>query len=260
MFSVLPRLPWRQAQRLSGNGSSVSALRRCSGTTNGSDDADKKGLTTTIPDEEEDDEFAMEGFQVEEEKEEDIESALAKLSKQEEDESTPQLASDLVARMVEATTRKLDNRVSIQAVLPAITSHTVSVLRASRISINTIQATGSSILGYPIENKVTAEVNISQLNLSTPARTALEILAGPRLKGDYVKIACNQYPTREENRVYIVSQIDRLVSAAKESVGDPVEQTPLETWHNVVEEVQKQASGEITEAGGVSLLLGETKG
>lgn len=209
-------------------------------------------------DDDNENDFAMDDFGAPDELDDDIDTTLKKLEDNDED-VTPELASDLVARMVEATTRKFNERNDMGIIISNITPHTISALRASRISTNEIRAAGSELYSLPIEKKVTAELHIDLLNLSKSAREALELLAGPRLCGSYVKISCSQYPSKEENRAHIISQIDRLVSAAKVSVGEEVELTPLENWEDVAGEVEKQASDEVKEAGSLSLLLGEAK-
>lgn len=185
------------------------------------------------------------------------------VEKLDDKELTPELATDVVARMVDAQTRSLQARTSISGkVLASITPHTVSVLRASRISTNTVHASGTGFERYPIERRVTATLSVPQLALSEPARHALLILSGPRLRDDdcSIYISCDRYPSKEENHAYVVTRLHRLVLEAKAAVGESVDLTPLDGWDDVVREVQRQATKEVEEAGGVYQALGIVEG
>lgn len=217
----------------------------------------KEHEASTSPEDSEE-QFGIDGFEIlEEVEDEDIEATLQKVQTEEED-ITPELASDLVARMVEATTRRMNERTSA-SLLSCITPHTIACLRATRISTNTIQAAGSDLLKHPIEKKVTADIDVDALNLSRPARMALEILSGPRLRDNLVHIGCNRFPSLEENRAHIVTQIDRLVAGAKTAVGEELDLKPLHTWDEIRQTVNQVASEEVKEAGGIHFVLGETK-
>lgn len=209
----------------------------------------------------EDDDFGMDDFVTtvhEEDENLDVEAMLNNL--QDKPDATPEIASELVARMVDATARALEKKTSVHGnVLSAFTPHTISVLRASRICTNTVHASLSSMIKYPIEKRVTAELYLDKLDLSAPAREVLLQLSGPRVRenGAWVKLSCDKFPTKEENRAYIVTKLDLLVSAAKNAVGQSVNLAPLETWDDVVREVERQATDEIEEAGSVQRVLGE---
>lgn len=208
---------------------------------------------------EEDDQFGLSGFELDDIEDDDAEAALNDLSEAGED-ITPELASEMVARMVKTASRSLADKVLAKGdILSAISPHTISVLRASRISTNSVQAALSNIYVPPITKKVVAQINIPELNLTKPAEEALKYLAGPRLHGDVIKFSANKFPSRAENQTFIVSQLDRLVLAAKTAVGDIADTAPLESWEEVVEEVKRQAAEDILEAGGLSLLIGEPK-
>lgn len=210
----------------------------------------------------EEDEFGMDNFLVHEEEEEEIVPIEDTMKQIEDKEVTPEIANDLVNRMVDATARSLERRVSIHGnVLPAITPLSISVLRASRILTNTVHASGTNMMKYPIEKRVTAELHIDQLDLSAPAREALFILAKGRIQyhGRWVKLSFDRFPSKEENRAHIVTKMHRLVCAAKNAVGDEVDLTPLKTWDEVVEEVERQAIEDIEEAGSIERVLGQAK-
>lgn len=206
-----------------------------------------------------DDEFGMDDFLTTHEEEEmDLETSLTEL--EEKEEVTPEIASDLVNRMVNATARNLEKRMSVrESVLPSITPHTISVLRASRICTNVVHASSSDAVPYPIEKRVTAELHVDRLGLSASACAALLELSGPRVRenGTWIKLSCDKFPTKEENRAYIVSRLHLLVSAAQNAVGQSVDLTPLNTWDDVVREVERQAAEEIDEAGSVQRVLGD---
>ncbi|CAN8063903.1 unnamed protein product [Agarophyton chilense] len=204
----------------------------------------------------EDDEFGFEGFEIVDETE-DADPVDQAINMDDED-ITPELASDLVARMVEATTRKVTERASA-SLLPFITPHTISCLRATRISTNKIHTAMPEPYSYPIEKKVTAEINVSSLNLSAPAAEALRVLCGPRWKEGLVRIGCNRFPSLEENRAHIVTQIDKLVATARACVGESLDLRPLRSWDEIKEEVGKIATDEVQEAGDIRHVLGEAK-
>lgn len=253
MFAAVARRGWILVRTSAWiRAEPASQVRKlCSGQKGGKNDDD---------DEEDEDDvaFGTEDFDVEEEESVDVEDVLKALNESEE-EITPELASDLVDRMVKGAIEKFDGRPGPENIIQHISPHTISTLRASRITTNFIRASASDVLAHPIEKKVTAEIVIERLGLSRPARHALEILSGPRLKENSIKFACNQYPSVDENRAYIISRIDRLVMAAKIAVGEPVDTSLLETWEDIRNEVERQAHEEIEEAGSVSDVLGETK-
>lgn len=208
---------------------------------------------------EEEDQFGLSGLELDDIDGEDPEAALNELSGAGED-VTPELASEMVARMVKTASRSLTGKVFAKGdILSAISPHTISVLRASRVATNSIHAALSDVLVPPITKKVVAQISIAELNLTKPAEEALKYLAGPRLYGDVIRFSANRFPSRTENQTFIVSQLDRLVLAAKTAVGDTADTTPLESWEEVVEEVKRQAAEDILEAGGLSLLVGEPK-
>lgn len=222
------------------------------------DDDSSKSKHDQTPQNEDDTAFGLDGFlhNVDIEEEDSTNVTIEDLTDSED--VTPELASDLVSRMVSASARSFAERNSIDGqILNAITPHTVSVLRASRICTNQVFAASSETYVYPIEKRVTAELLPERLNLSAPALEALRILSGPRDHGDYIKLSFDRYPTKEENRAFIVTKLDRLVSAAKLAVGDTVNTTPLNSWEEVTQEVQRQAVEELAEAGSLEKVLGQ---
>lgn len=211
------------------------------------------------PDDE--DGFGMEDFVTHEEEEEpeetvDVEETMNQL---EGTEVTPEIASELVSRMVDATARSLERRNSIHGnILTSLTPHSISVLRASRICTNTVHAAGTEVHKYPIEKRVTAELQTDLLDLTDPAREALYVLSGPRVKarGKLIRLSCDRFPSKDENRAYIVTRLHCLVEEAKLAVGQTVDLSPLDSWDDVVREVEQQAGDEIEEAGSVQRVLG----
>lgn len=171
-------------------------------------------------------------------------------------EITPELASELVTRMVASVTEKPPGSSQMsRTAVSRITPHTIEVLRASRITTNEVVAPGAEIEDYPINRKVVAEIDIERLNLSVPAAEALRILAGSRYKGDHVIIGCDSFRTSEENQAHAVSRLDGLVRAAKEAVGDVVDSRELGSWDEVVQEVSSQSSSNEREHASLSFLL-----
>lgn len=208
-----------------------------------------------------DDTFDLDDFLVhEEEVTPSVEDVQKEIDGTPESELSDELASELVDRMVAATKLTPQGR-RRPNILNEITPHTVSVLRASRIVTYTVTASGTNIFTYPIERRVKAELWVDQLNLSAPAREALLILAGRRVQqgGSWIKLSYDRFPTKDENRAYIVTLLDRLVAAAKNAVGEEVDRTCLNEWRDVVEEVRRQAASEIEDVGGIENLLGSSK-
>lgn len=206
------------------------------------------------------DDFGLDDFLVHEEEHElttSTKSIQKKLENIPESQLDQTLALEMVDRMVAATKSTMEYPAN-RDILSSITPHTISVLRASRIITHSVQAAGTDVFKYPIEKRVKAQLWVDQLNLSPPARKALLLLAGPRVKeeGVWIKLSYDRFPTMEENRAYIVTLLDRLVAAAKTAVGDHVDQTPLSGWSDVVEAVRQQTQEEINEAGTIERVLG----
>lgn len=209
-----------------------------------SDSVDGFGLDDFLEHEEEDVSDSAESLQ----------KKLESTPKSELDES---LALEMVDRMVAATKASLEAPVR-RDMMAAISPHTISVLRASRIITHTVQAAGTDTFKYPIEKRVKAQLWVDQLELSPPAREALLMLSERRVKeeGAWIKLSYDRFPTMEENRAHVVTLLDRLVAAAKTAVGDHVDRTPLANWDDVVETARQQAQEEIKEAGTIERVLG----
>lgn len=204
------------------------------------------------------DDFGLDNFLVHDEQPTDsVEIVQEKIENTPDSDLSDSLASELVERMVAATKSALQSPMR-RNMLTEITPHTISVLRASRIITHTVQASGTDIFKYPIEKRVKAQLRVGQLDLSPPAREALLLLAGPRVKenGTWIKLSCDRFPTKGENRTYVITLLDRLVAAAKSAVGDHVDRTPLSHWNDVVAEVRQQAQEEINEAGSIEKVVG----
>ena len=208
------------------------------------------------PDDGEVDELDEFGFSfAPDEQEDEAALKLEQLSSVPED-ITPELASELVSRMVAATKKgAIGADDAGKVILDALTPHTISVLRASRVVTNDVFAPGADVDSYPIIKKVTAVVNVPKLNLSAPANAALKALAGSRCKDEFVKIGCNKFGTSAENQAYAISKLDLLVRRAKEAVADPVDLRRLETWKDVEEEVQCQLKNDDLNSDEINFLL-----
>lgn len=222
-----------------------------------------------------DDGFGMDDFLVADDAgdaaaDDDLQSRLAKLEGQadasasdsDDPMSTAELTSDLVSRMVSHLSR--DDQLSQVDILPHVSPHTIAVLRAARICTNSVVAStaAASDSMYPINRRVVAHLDIAALGLSPPATEAVRLLAGhQRLqhRGRFVKVSCDKFPTKVENRTYVVSRLHSLVKQAKLAVGEEVDETPLENWDEVVADVEQQAADEVREAGSVQNLLGQNQ-
>lgn len=251
---------------------------------NGGDSRDKRSdkppvissSTSTTTQSEDDDDiddgFGMDDFLVADDADDaaddDLQSRLHKLEGQadasatdaDDPMATAELTSDLVSRMVSHLSR--DDQLSQIDILPYVSPHTITVLRAVRICTNSVVAStaAASDSMYPINRRVVAHLDIAALGLSPPASEAVRLLAGhQRLQGRgmFVKVSCDKFPTKVENRTYIVSRLHSLVKQAKLAVGEEVDETPLKNWEEVVARVEQQAADEVREAGSVQNLLGQ---
>lgn len=259
MLALLSLRTWRRVLRTPAGEYPLSFNMRTISTSGSGNKSNGSDQNKGGQEDEEEDQFGLSGFDMDVSADDELDATLKEVTESSAD-VTPELASELVQKMVESATRSLAESAAPKAdILPAITRHTVAVMRASRIATNSVQAATAESMDYPIVKKVTGHVNIANLQLSRPAEEALKTIAGPRLRDSIVKISSEKYPSKAENQLHIVSQIDRLVAAAKHAVGDYVDIRPLESWSDIVGEVELQAADEIIEAGNVSLLLGEHK-
>lgn len=256
----LPRLLSSSSSSSPGNGSARG--RDGANMGKGHSEQSSEGHTNRSTDSKSDpaDDFGLDDFLVHEEEEQlttSTESIQKKLENTPESQLDQALALEMVDRMVAATKSTLESPAS-RDILSSITPHTISVLRASRIITHSVQAAGTDVFKYPIEKRVKAQLWVDQLDLSPPAREALLLLAGPRVKeeGAWIKLSYDRFPTMEENRAYIVTLLDKLVAAAKTAVGDQVDQTPLSDWSDVVEAARQQTQEEINQAGTIERVLG----
>lgn len=205
-------------------------------------------------DDDDDDMFDLSNFEMEELVEDDENLDPDDLSNISKD--TPQeIAAEIVDRLLHSTP---DSQPPVKPdIIPYLTPHTISVLRASRITRNAVYEAVPFDYVHPITRKVIAYLQLKQLGLSESAEEAVKVLAGKqRVHGDLIKVVANKFPTKEENQMLAVSRLDRLVRAAKEAVGEEVEGRKLESWDDVKGEVGRQAGEDILEAGSLSVLLG----
>lgn len=157
-----------------------------------------------------------------------------------DEDVTPEMAEELVERMVAAASTTASSSGSAYGIGGVITRHTISVLRAARFTTNEVFSPGADPDSYPINRKVAATLDVEQLALSPPAREAMRGIAGSRDKGDHVVIGCARFRSSEENLTFAVATLEHLVRAAKEAVGERVDSTVLSDWSDVEKEVRKQ--------------------
>ena len=163
-----------------------------------------------------------------------------------EEDVTPEMASELVERMVAAASATAAAAESAAyGVGGVVTPHTVAVLRAARFTTNEVLSPGAVQDDYPLNRKVTATLDVAQLGLSPPAREALRGIAGSRYKDDRVGIGCVRFRSSEENLTSAVATLEHLVRAAKQAVGEQVDETVLSDWTQVEAEVRKQCGDEV---------------
>lgn len=217
-------------------------------------DGGKKGPEIQ-PEAEGDDDFEDEmSFNEEVEVEEELPSLEVDDTVSDESELTPEIASDLVERMVAAVTSMPkaggDGGMIATGISDGITAHTIRVLRAARLSTNEVLSPGSVPEDYPINRKVVAHLDLARLEgLSVAAKEAMIAISGNRYKrsDDRIKIVANRFRTSEENQAFAVSTMEKLVRTAKQAVGETIpqdEEKKLESWDEVQAEVKKQLQGE----------------
>ncbi|KAG5438249.1 hypothetical protein PCANB_003100 [Pneumocystis canis] len=85
---------------------------------------------------------------------------------------------------------------------------------------------------HPAESKVTMEVLLSNLNLTSVERHKLIILAGPRYNPltDVLKFSCELFPHQVQNKKYLNKQFHRLIKEAKDTK-DTFEDIPQDFRH-----------------------------
>lgn len=232
----------------------------------------------------EEDEFAEIGFEDDDEVDLTVDVTPAvTLTPAELDDAaslTPELAAEVVARMVQAATMGTDSgggggaspsspvattadgdQGSVTAPLgeeatpagvarstrprPALTAEAVTMLRAATLQSHTVFQAGR--LPMPITRKVTAFVSVEQLRraLSAPALAAVLALAGLRHRPaeGMIKLPVDRHPTADANRAAAVLLMGQLLRAAKASVGEPLadEGGIQGGWAGLAAEVGRQA-------------------
>lgn len=173
---------------------------------------------------------------------------------------TPELAAEVVARMVEAATTGGAGAGAVAAAAPAassaatpadgaaaagapapadgggvsgsparggrprpaLTAEAVMMVRAATLQSHTVYQAGQ--LPDPITRKVTAFVEVERLrrSLSAPALAALLALVGLRHRptDGTIKLPVDRHPTAGANRAAAVVLLGQLLRAAKASVGE----------------------------------------
>lgn len=193
-------------------------------------------------DDDEYDEFGMDAFGDADFEEEEQVPVVDKPI--DDEEMTPEMADELVERMVAAATASRTAVPSGASEVPHLTPHVISILRAARITTNEVIGAGVEPLDYPISRKVVAELDLANesLALSPEARAALVVLAGTRYNSDtsIVKVVGHKYSTSEENQAYVVARMEQLVREARRCVGEQVDNNPIASWDQVVQEVVRQ--------------------
>lgn len=234
-------------------------------------------------DDEEEDEFAEIGFEDDEEVDLTVEDtpAVSLTPAELEDAAslTPELAAEVVARMVQAATTGTDGGGGAASASspvtttadggnsstppppgeeaapagaargsrprPALTAEAVTMLRAATLQSHTVFQAGR--LPMPITRKVTAFVAVEQLRrgLSAPALAAVLALAGLRYRPaeGVIKLPVDRHPTADANRATAVLLMGQLLRAAKASVGEALadDRGIQGGWAGLAAEVERQA-------------------
>jgi hypothetical protein len=169
-------------------------------------------------------------------------SALQKLASAPAD-IAPHLAKALVERIV----AEVGLAVGPGVVTPlTITRHTMRVMLAGRIVTHDV-ITHMRNSSYPITAKVSTQVDLDILGLSVLARAALEQIAGPRLRDNVLTVNSDKYPTRAENQVHVVGLASSAIAQAMIAVGENVDETPLNTWKDILQDVKDLTSDDSAE-------------
>lgn len=128
-----------------------------------------------------------------------------------------------------------------------LTKHHISVLSACSVSTQRLHAGPAEKFGpIPIEKRVIGYIHLDVLDAPLPVKAAIRRMTGQHYKGDFVKLACEKYPTSIENLVHVIWTMETIVRTAKETVGIQVDRTPLSSWKEIMSCVESTGYGKQT--------------
>ncbi|EME29000.1 hypothetical protein Gasu2_13260 [Galdieria sulphuraria] len=128
-----------------------------------------------------------------------------------------------------------------------LTKHHINVLSACSVSTQRLHAGPVEKFGpIPIEKRVIGYIHLDVLDAPVPVKAAIRRMTGQHYKGDFVKLACEKYPTSIENLVHVIWTMETIVRTAKETVGIQVDRTPLSSWSEIMNCVESIGYGKQT--------------
>jgi len=160
------------------------------------------------------------------------------------DAITPLMASEIVDKLVESTTKKYSTGsafTNFDFSKVRITTNLLYVLSALRVGTYTVYAHTNTLSRNPEEKKVVGYLSLKELGLSMLAQEALKKIAGVRYKveRDEVIVVYNKYGSLLENKLQVLYLMERLVRYAKEAVGEKVEVEEAKEMERMVEVVEQ---------------------
>jgi hypothetical protein len=187
-------------------------------------------------------------------KQEDQEAAerRAKEAKERKPKSATPSKPEIPKQVEEQLVKEFEKAVSgsaAQSILEkyGLTKHHISVLSACSVSTQRLHAGPVERFGpIPIEKRVIGYIHLDILDVPLPVKAAIRRMTGQHYKGDFVKLACEKYPTSIENLVHVIWTMETIVRTAKESVGIQVDRTPLSSWSELMQCVESTGYGKQT--------------
>lgn len=231
-------LAWGRASWHSGAAAgSVRRLSSGKGSNDGVDDGGKARPPST--EDEFEDEFAFMD-EAEVAKAEEIRTASEALEVLEDipDDIPDHMAESLVESIV-AATKMLNEPANLKPFV--FSRHALEVLLASRMVTNYISAPrfGDDVSEQNIAQKVVMKIDLRQLGLSPLANAAVVELSKPRVvENGVLSFAAHKYQSSKENQAHAVGLACRLVAEAKKAVGEPVNDTVIESWTDLMAELR----------------------
>jgi len=186
-------------------------------------------------DDDDDDEFDSFDFEDFDESE-----TLEKIQETPDNMISPLLAQKFVDQLVSRTSQQVAQDLSPSFKLSKfrLTRHMLEVFAASLITTFTIEAHTNFLSRHPLETKVYGHIALDELELSAPAEAALRALVTKNRflkKPRVVRMVCMQFATRAENMLQVMHQMEAVVRAARESVGETVDTTEVRDVFEVIE-------------------------
>eukprot|EP00871_Galdieria_phlegrea_P004226 jgi/Galph1/4804/GphlegSOOS_G3434.1 len=184
-------------------------------------------------------------------KQEDREAAAEREKQRKEEKprgsesSKPEIPKEIEEKILKEFEKTVSGKAT-QSIIEkyGLTRHHLSVLSACSISTQRLHAGPVEKFGpIPIEKRVIGYIHLDTLDTSLPVKAAIRRMTGQHYKGDFVKLACEKYPTSIENIVHVIWTMETIVRTAKNSLGQQVDTTPLRSWKEIIEYVKSVGYG-----------------